>query len=182
MLIASTTQSSIGFGQGLIAAPILRLLEPDLLPGPLVISGLVVGLGVWARNSTRPDLPIVLPAVGGRIVGGFGAIALLLALSERGLSIAIGVMVMAFVLLRLLDVGIARSTPALVGTGVVSGVSGTIAALGGAPMALLYSQHAEARDFRGPMGWFTVLGTIVSPILLGAVSYTHLTLPTICSV
>lgn len=166
LVVASTVQAASGFGQGLIAAPLLRLLHPPLLPGPIVFVGFVTAIGVALRNSRRRDLPEMAPALSGRIVGNAIAFGLLAALSERGLSIAIGLIVFGFVVLRLAGVGVPRSGRSLAGAGVVSGVGGTIAALGGAPMALLYEQHAEARDFRGPMGWYTTIGSLLSILTL----------------
>ena len=162
LLVASTVQSSAGFGHGLIAAPVLRLLHPDLLPGPIVVAGFAVAIGVARRNSKRADLPEMVPALSGRVVGNVIAVVLLSLLSDRGLSVAIGVIVLAFVGLRYAGVGIPRTNTSLAGAGVVSGVGGTIAALGGAPMALLYEQHTSARDFRGPMGWYTFFGSGLS--------------------
>lgn len=164
--LASTLQSSVGMGQGLMAAPLLRLIEPDLLPGPIVVAGLLTSITVAARNTHLADTREVLPALGGRLVGGGLAVALLAALSERGLTITIGVIVLGLVALRLVGLRIPRSPASLAGTGVVSGVSGTIASLGGAPMGLLFEQHARAREFRGPMGAFTMIGGAMSVALL----------------
>ncbi len=166
VVVASTLQSSVGMGQGLVSAPLLRLLEPDLLPGPIVIAGLMTSTVVALRNSKLVDIREVTPAIFGRMVGGAIAVALLAVLSERALTITIGIMVLAFVAARLGGLKIPRKPSTLASTGVVSGVSGTIAALGGAPMGLLYEQHARARDFRGPMGAFGVAGGVVSVVLL----------------
>lgn len=166
VVVASTVQSSVGMGQGLVAAPLLRLLEPDLLPGPIVLAGLLTSTVLALRNSRPGDLAQVAPAVGGRFVGSGIAIGLLAILSERGLTIVIGSVVLAFVALRLLGLRIARTLASLSGAGLVSGISGTIAALGGAPMGLLYEQHSSARDFRGPMGMYMTVGGAVSVGLL----------------
>ncbi len=166
MVLGSTMQSSVGMGQGLITAPLFRLLEPELLPGPIVVASVLTSVVLAMRNSKRTDVPEVVPAIMGRFIGSGIAIALLAALSERGLTLAIGVIVLSLVALRVVGLKIPRSPVSLGGTGVVSGVSGTIAALGGAPMGLLYEQHARARDFRGPMGVFLAVGSIVSLVLL----------------
>ncbi len=164
--LASTLQSSVGMGQGLLAAPLLRLIEPDLLPGPLVVAGLLTSIVLAARNSRPADVREVAPAIVGRFVGAAVAVALLAALSERGLTITIGVIVLSLVAVRLSGVRISRTPTSLAGTGIVSGISGTIASLGGAPMGLLYEQHARARDFRGPMGAFQMLGGTASVLML----------------
>lgn len=170
VVVASTVQSSVGMGHGLIAAPLLRLLHPELLPGPIVMAGFFVSVGLAARNSRRSDLVEVVPALAGRLFGIGIAIGLLATLSEGGLTIVIGGIVLAIVALRLFGFEVARSTRSLTVAGVASGIGGAIAALGGAPMGLLYEQHTSARDFRGPMGAFLVVGsflTIVSLVIFG---------------
>jgi len=164
--VASTLQSSVGMGQGLLAAPLLRMIEPDLLPGPIVVAGLLTSAVVAVRNTHVSDVREVVPALVGRFVGAWLAVALLIVLSERGLTITIGVIVLSLVVLRLTGLRLPLTRRALAGTGVVSGVSGTIAALGGAPMGLLYEQHTRARGFRGPMGAFTTIGGATSVLLL----------------
>lgn len=166
MVAGSTLQSSVGMGQGLLAAPLLRLLEPDLLPGPIVLAGFLTGAVLAMRNSKRADAREVAPALLGRFVGAGVAIGLLALLSDRGLTIMIGVIVLALVAARLTGLKIPRKPATLAGIGFVSGISGTIAALGGAPMGLLYEQHARARDFRGPMGVFQMIGGVASVLML----------------
>lgn len=161
-LIASTVNASAGFGHGLISAPVFRLLEPDLLPVPIVLVGLSLAIFVSGRNSQLKDLKQVTPAIFGRIAGAVIAAVLLATLSPRGLSITIGVIVLTFAILRLSEVKVALSKPNLAGAGVASGIGGTIAALGGAPMALLYVQHSEARDFRGPISIYALVGSSIS--------------------
>lgn len=162
MVIASTVQSSVGMGQGLLSAPLLRLLHPDLLPGPIVLVGLLTSIVLLMRNSERSDAVVVAPAIVGRVVGIGIAIVMLDVLSERGLTIAIGVLVLGLVVLRVSGVTVAMSQPTLATAGVASGVGGTIAALGGAPIGLLFEQHARARNFRGPMGIYMTVGGVMS--------------------
>lgn len=166
MAAGSTLQSSAGMGQGLLSAPLLRLLEPDLLPGPLVFAGFLTSVVLAFRNSRPRDAIEVIPALAGRFVGAAAAIALLAAMSDRGLTIAIGVAVLTLIALRLGGLKIPRSRASLAGAGLASGVSGTIASLGGAPMGLLFEQHTQARDFRGPMGAFQAIGGVMSVGLL----------------
>ncbi len=168
MVVGSTVQASVGFGQGLVTAPLLRLLHPELLPGPIVIAGFFVSCMVIVRNSRWGDVDELKPALAGRVVGIGAALVLLASLSDRGLTIVIGAMVLAFVFARLFGVRIERTPAALGIVGAASGVSGTIAALGGAPMALVYAQHSEARDFRGPMGIYQAVGSLLTLIALVA--------------
>ncbi len=166
MVVASTVQSSVGFGQGLVAAPLLRLLHPELLPGPLVMAGLLVSLGVVVRNGRTGDIRELLPAFAGRLVGIGGALVLLAQLSTSGLTLVIAGLVIAFVAARLAGVGFPRSPSTLAGAGVFSGIGGAIAGLGGAPMALVMEQHADARDFRGPLGIYQFVGAALTLVAL----------------
>lgn len=160
MVAASTVQASVGMGQGLLSAPLLRLLHPDLLPGPIVLVGLLTGIAVMVRDSQRTDVAEVVPAIAGRAVGTGIAIALLAVLSESGLTVMIGAIVLILVILRVTGARVAKTPKTLAGAGVASGIGGTIAALGGAPIGLLYEQHARARDFRGPLAVFITAGGI----------------------
>lgn len=166
MVVGSTVQSSIGMGQGLVTTPILRLLHPDLLPGPVVIAGLAVSVGLVIRNSEVGDVRPLLPAFAGRLVGLAIAVWLLATLDERNLSLFIAGLVLAFVVMRLAGVNLALTPATLGGAGVVSGVGGAIAGLGGAPMALVLEQHSAARNFRGPMGLLLAVGGAISTLVL----------------
>jgi len=161
MVVASTVQASVGMGQGLLSAPLLRLLHPDLLPGPIVLCGLLTGVAVLLRDSQRTDVAEVVPAIAGRMVGTAIAIGMLAVLSERGLTLTIGTIVLVLVILRVSGARIKKTPKTLGGAGVASGIGGTIAALGGAPIGLLYEQHARARDFRGPLAVFITAGGVI---------------------
>ena len=39
---AACMQASIGFGMGMLAAPIVALVDPSLIPGTLIMSAVVV--------------------------------------------------------------------------------------------------------------------------------------------
>lgn len=163
MVIASTVQSSVGMGQGLLAAPLFRLLHPELLPGPIVLAGLLTSTVLVIRNSRRSDIRETLPAIGGSVVGIGIAIALLAVLSEQGLTLMIGAIILAVVALRLAGLTIERTARTMAGAGIASGIGGTIAALAGAPIGLLYEQEARGREFRGPMG---IISTVVGSMAL----------------
>jgi uncharacterized membrane protein YfcA len=166
LIVGSTVQASVGMGQGLVSAPLLRLLHPDLLPGPIVMAGFFVSVGLAVANSRRSDVGEVTPALVGRTAGIGIALVLLATLSERGLTVVIGGIVLVLVALRVIGLQVARTPRTLLATGVVSGVGGTIAGLAGAPMGLLYEQHARARDFRGPMGIYLSVGAFITVVLL----------------
>ena len=49
VVLASSVQASLGFGLGLIAAPVLLLIDAQLVPGPLMASGIVLTAAIAYR-------------------------------------------------------------------------------------------------------------------------------------
>ncbi|MBF0583989.1 MAG: TSUP family transporter, partial [Magnetococcales bacterium] len=47
---ATVVQGGVGFGFGLIAAPLLLLIEPSLLPGPLIVAALTLTVTMAVRG------------------------------------------------------------------------------------------------------------------------------------
>lgn len=50
IILASCLQGSIGFGMGMVAAPIVALTDPELLPGMLIVLAFVLTLVVSIRE------------------------------------------------------------------------------------------------------------------------------------
>ena len=49
----SCVQTCVGFGLGLIAAPLVFLIYPPLIPGPLMASSVVLTLGAMSAGYLR---------------------------------------------------------------------------------------------------------------------------------
>ena len=67
--IGSCIQASVGFGLGLIAAPLLFLIYPPLVPGPLMASSVALTLLIAFREREAIDFAGLGFAFAGRIVG-----------------------------------------------------------------------------------------------------------------
>ncbi len=87
VLLASALQSSIGFGIGLLAAPIVALIEPGLIPGTLIMIAMVVTLIVVIREREDIDLHGTGWALVGRVPGTIAGALLLAMLPHRALAI-----------------------------------------------------------------------------------------------
>ena len=73
----AAVQGAVGFGMALLAAPLLVLIRPELVPGPLLINGLALTLLVARRERDSIDLFGVKWALVGRVPGvALGALAL----------------------------------------------------------------------------------------------------------
>jgi hypothetical protein len=161
VLVGSVLQGAIGFGLGLLGAPLLVLLDPGLVPGPLLAAALFLSILIAIREHQTIDLRGVSWALVGRVPGTFAGAAVLAAIPRRETSFLVGV--------GLVGAGarVARSAPALFGAGTLSGFMATTSSIGGPPIALLY-QDTQGGRIRGTLSGFFLVGLVIS---LGALSF-----------
>ena len=137
------------------------------MPGPILLSTTVLTVLLVYRERTAIDFHGIQWAMVGRLVGTVLASAILLVVSADQLVLLIGVFILSAVGMSLSGFRFDPIRPVLVVAGMLSGLLGTIASVGGPPMALVY-QHAAGARIRSTMSGFFLLGTILS---LGALWY-----------
>ena len=91
---AGCVQASIGFGMALIAAPILVMIDPRLVPGPLIASAFVLVLLVAIRDRSHVDFGTVRFSMAGNAVGAFTGAAVIALLEPRSYAILFGLLVL----------------------------------------------------------------------------------------
>ena len=154
-------QGAVGFGMALLAAPMLVLIRPELVPGPLLINGLALTLLVARRERDSIDLAGVKWALVGRVPGvALGALALA-SVSERQMSLLVGLSVLAGVAFGAARLRVSPTPKVLLGAGLLSGIFGTVASVGGPPLALVY-QHAPGPKLRGTLAGYFIVGSLMS--------------------
>ncbi|MFE7630420.1 sulfite exporter TauE/SafE family protein [Kocuria sp. NPDC057446] len=166
--VASCLQGAIGFGLGLLAAPVIALFDPTLLPGSIVLvaAGLTV-LGVL-RDRAAVDVKDAGWAVLGQVPGTVAGALLVAALPARTLALVLAGTVLLAVLLSVCGWQ-PRPRPTTVAVaGAASGLLGTATSIGGPPMALVWHGSSRAR-MRGTMSAFFLFGTLLSLTALTAV-------------
>lgn len=167
VLIGSAVQSSVGIGLGLVAAPVVALLEPSLMPGTVLITTAILPFMTLASEWRHVDLRGIGWALAGRLLGVAGGVWVVTALSPKTLSMAVGAMVLVAIAVTLSKVHV-RATPATLGTaGLLSGVSGTATSIGGPPMAIVYQNEPGPR-VRSSLSLYFIIGVAVSLIALRA--------------
>jgi uncharacterized protein len=158
-------QGTVGFGMALVAAPLLALIDPAYVPVPMLVLALAHALLTLVREPHGADWRGVRWALVGRVPGSvLGAVAVAV-LPYRGFATLIALLVLACCALSLARLPYGPTPPALVAAGVFSGVSGTAAAIGGPPVALLY-QRQPGPAVRSTLGAYFGLGTILSLAIL----------------
>jgi uncharacterized membrane protein YfcA len=170
---ASAVQTAIGFGLGLICVPILLLIEPAMVPAPILMISIVqLVFAVWF-NRANVQWPLVNMALLGRLPGTLAAMGLMLYFGELGLNIFIATSVLLAVVLSLFKLSAKPTKKNHIIAGFFSGVSGTTSGIGGPPIALLY-QHQPGDVVRANLSAYFFVGGIMSIIGMGMVGFVTL--------
>lgn len=165
--VAACVQGTIGFGLALTSAPLLALIDPAFVPGPLLVASLPLAVAALLRERAHADVRGVGLAFGGRVPGTvLGALAVA-AFPLAALHVLIALLVLLAVAVSVWAPRFHPTRRVLVTAGLVSGVTGTIGAIGGPPVALVY-QHAEGPRLRATLALYFVLGTVLSVTALWA--------------
>lgn len=159
--LGATLQGSVGLGLAVVAAPILLLLNPLWVPGPMLLAALVLVVLIAYRDRAHIIVPDVALATTGRVLGTIPAAYLMNILPDAVYDLAFASLVLLGVLLSVGGWHIARTPQNVVFSGIFSGVASTMSAVGGPPMALIY-QHDRGPSVRGTMSAIFILGTIIS--------------------
>jgi uncharacterized protein len=163
--VGATIQGTVGFGFALFAAPLASLLEPALVPGPMLAAVFVLTLLMAGREWQSVDLGSVKWALVGRVPGVVGGALLFAALSGPRLEVLFGVLVLIGVVMTVSGFEIRPSRGNLFLAGLLSGFMGTTASIGGPPMALVY-QNSSGPDVRGTLSGYFLISVIMSLIAL----------------
>jgi uncharacterized membrane protein YfcA len=165
--VGSFVQGSVGFGLGLLGAPVLALVDPRLVPGPLLVAATLLACVLLWRERHDVDLAGLRWALVGRVPGTVAGAAALSLLPGRRLSLGFALLVLLAVVLSLLDLHVAPTPHTLFTAGAVSGFMGTASGIGGPPMALVY-QRAPGARLRATMAGYFVVGSVLSVAGLAA--------------
>lgn len=161
LALGALVQGTVGFGVALVAAPLLVLIDPALVPAPLIAAAMLLNLLVWYRERDAVVAETFRWPVLGQVGGTLVALLILDLASPRSISVLIGVVVLAAVLLSLLGLHLAPTSRNLVVAGTLSGFMGTTSAIPGPPLALVH-QHVAGRRLRATLAPFFVMGSVLA--------------------
>lgn len=159
--IGAALQGSIGFGLGMFSVPLLVLIDPQFVPGPLLGASIPLTLLLTRREWHAIRVAELKWPVVGRILGIGAAMIALKLVPERQIGLLFGTLVIAAVMLSASGLRLAVTARSLFGAGILSGFMGTAVSIGGPPMALLY-QHEAGSRIRGMLSAYFVIGVSMS--------------------
>jgi hypothetical protein len=168
MAVGALLQASVGFGIALFVVPPLILLNPALIPGPMLFASLFLA-GIMALRGRETIEPRKLGlAVAGLFLGtAAGALSLLVIPAEKWPKL-FAVLILLAVTLSASGIHIPLTKRNSAVAGVISGVMGTIAGIHGPPMALLYQREA-GNIVRANLAAFFALAYVIALVALGMV-------------
>lgn len=162
-VLGGALQSTLGFGASFTLVPALAVLAPELLPGAVIVAIAPLSVLMIARDRRGLDGWAVGRVSLGRLPGIVAGGLVVAFLPPRWLTVTIaGVLLVAVASVAggwRLEVTRAREVVA----GAVSGLTGTAAALGGPPLALLY-RESTGGVLRPTLAGVWLVGTV--PVLI----------------
>ena len=171
ILVGSTVKSTTGFGFALTASPFLLLMWEPLLVVPILVPlVLIVDLLIVVRGIRHVDLKQVVPMAAAAALGIPLGNYVLLAVSERILTLAIAGIVLASALLLLVGYTLPIRRERMAGgvAGFLSGILMTSTAVSGPPVALfVINQRWERDTFRASLGMFFLVNEVMAMASLG---------------
>ena len=157
---ASALQGAVGYGLNIIAAPLLMLLDPTLVPGPVIVAALLLTILMILRNRDGVDLKSVRWMAFGMLPGTILASLMLPYIPVRVISFALAGLVLAGVAISLTGFHFPPRRWIMLAAGFVSGYGSTLASIGGPPVALI-NQELPGPRLRATLAtYFTILSFV----------------------
>ncbi|MBZ2169776.1 sulfite exporter TauE/SafE family protein [Marinobacter sp. F4216] len=167
ILAGACLQGVAGYGIGTLSAPLLFLISPLFLPGPLILNAVILTVLMLIRNRAAIQVREVRYTIGGGVAGTLLAWATLLVLTPKGFELIFGVLILIGVALSIGGLRPALNARNSVLAGAASTYMGTITAVGGPPIALIY-QNERGPLVRANMSAFFLVASFLS---LGALLF-----------
>ncbi len=165
LIAGACLQGVAGYGIGTLSAPLVFLISPLFLPGPMIINAVLLNVLMLVRNRASLSFRPVRYAIGGNVVGTVLAGLTLLVLSARGFDLAFGGLILLAVGLSVAGLKPALNERNSLIAGGASGYMGTITAVGGPPMGLIYQNEAGPR-VRANLAAFFLFASLASILVL----------------
>lgn len=155
--VAAALQGVVGMGFAMLSVPILALIDPRLAPVPQLLITMPLTISMAWRERDHLELAGVGWIIAGRVPGAFIGLALLAVAVGRALDLAIAALVLIAVAIIASGRHVKRNPGTEFGAGVMSGISGLVASIGGPPLALLYTE-AEGPTVRSSLAAVFTVG------------------------
>jgi uncharacterized membrane protein YfcA len=162
--VGAGAQAAIGMGLNLFAVPLLALIDPVYVPGPVLVHGFLLSCLASFRLRESINVRELGLALIGLVAGTAAAAVFLVWFASEHLPRLLGLSILLAVALSIAGYQIAPTTRTLFLASSASGVMGIIAGAHGPPIALLYQGQSPSRIRSVLLPFFA----FSNPIALGA--------------
>lgn len=160
-------QGVIGFGLGLLCAPVVYFIMPELVPVPMILNALLVTLLLSVKHHSNIDFKQSAWSIVGGTAGVVIAGVVLVSISNHQYQLLFGISILVAVALSLVGFTPRVSVLSNLLVSAVSGFMGTTTSAGGAPMGLLY-QSEERSKIKANLSVFFVYINLFGVLVLWA--------------
>lgn len=141
LIVASILQMATGVSVGMIIVPFLAMISYTLIPVPIVFASLTLTIMMAYKGREHIDLRNAYPISIGMLAGIFIAVYLLSQIHFEYLGLVFGIFILISVVISLRVKTFTLTKTMNYTGGLIAGVMGTMAAVGGQVLALLFQNH-----------------------------------------
>lgn len=172
VLVSAFVQGSAGMGFAMIAAPVVSLLDPSLIPVMLLVLMIPLNFYVGWRERGALDWRGVTWISLGRFAGTFIGLWILILVNLHQLALLIGWSTLIAAVVALAVPAFDPNRTGLAAVGLITGITETSTGVGGPPLALAY-QHKLGPTLRSTVAVCFLVGEIISLMVLGIGGKVH---------
>jgi uncharacterized protein len=165
--MGAIVHATAGIGLGLVAGPALVAVDPDFVPGPVLMVGLIVNSHNALTERPHIDRTALRNCLWGLPAGLVAGVIVLEAVSNRVMALLIGTLTALAALMMLSGFKLHRGTITERVAGAVTGFTTATASLPGPPIVLTYSD-LPPRRLRATAGNIILVTSSVALVLLAA--------------
>ena len=141
LIVSSILQMATGVSVGMIIVPFLAMISYTLIPVPIVFASLALTTMMAYKGKEHIDTENMSQVSIGMLLGTFLAVYLLKTIHLDHLGLIFGLFILASVLISLKIKQFKLSPTVNYTGGFIAGLMGTMAAVGGQILALLFQNH-----------------------------------------
>ncbi|MER2492520.1 sulfite exporter TauE/SafE family protein [Catenovulum sediminis] len=161
-------QGIVGFGLGVLSAPLIFMVEPAMIPAPMILNSIFLCCIIARDNKEAIDKSILSWPIIGTVVGSAAAASLLFGIDDRLFALVFASLLLLLIILSCMRLNIPINPFTGLLAGFFSALSGTITAIGGPPIALLW-QNLKPKEIRGNISIFFIASSMIALVALAVI-------------
>ncbi|MEW6998402.1 sulfite exporter TauE/SafE family protein [Colwelliaceae bacterium BS250] len=170
LALGAALQNTIGFGLGLLCAPVLMIFAPEMVPEPMILNSLFITSLISYRNIKSIQLKQISFSIIGGTIGVVIASLIMFYVEYTFYRTLFGVLIICAVLISIMGYSVKINPKTSLLAGSLSGFIGTLTSAGGAPMGLLY-QNSTQEGLKANLNAFFVYINVLAIITLSIAGF-----------